>query len=245
MPPLDLPAFISAWTALYAHLDAIGYLPPSSVSYPPYGTLASFSTTAPVPLHPLILSLLPRLPYPSSYESALSFELIPRARAQPYTVEGQLRLARDPEMEYLDGEPRLGPGQPEEVAGVLREEEVALTTQLAGGTTLVLDVVQGTLREYSVSNPPPGAESQYPFPHDPSDRRNWPALPAVETVRSYVAKYESLEWIAWRAGVEDGVIEAHDYRVSAASSFSRLGEPSEARRRNGLGKYEREWKASG
>ena len=143
MPPLDLPAFISAWTALYAHLDAIGYLPPSSVSYPPYGTLASFSTTAPVPLHPLILSLLPRLPYPSSYESALSFELIPRARAQPYTVEGQLRLARDPEMEYLDGEPRLGPGQPEEVAGVLREEEVALTTQLAGGTTLVLDVVQG------------------------------------------------------------------------------------------------------
>ena len=106
--------------------------------------------------------------------------------------------------------------------------------------TVPADTSTGTLREYSVSNPPPGPESQYPFPHDLSDRRNWPALPAVETVRRYVAKYESLDWIAWRADVEDGVLEAHDYRVSAASSFSSLGEPLEARRKNGLGECGRE-----
>ena len=75
--------------------------------------------------------------------TANSFELLPRTRAQFYTVEDQLRRARDPEMEYVAEEPRTGE---EDTKAVLGEEEVALTTQAPQGWTLVLNVVEGMHR---------------------------------------------------------------------------------------------------
>ena len=65
---------------------------------------------------------------------ALSSELLPCAWARPYTVDGQLRLAGDPEMEYPGEEPGLGRG------GV--EVDLVLRTQLTHGKTLTLNVLE-------------------------------------------------------------------------------------------------------
>ena len=159
MPLLDITAFASAWTALYTHFHAIGYLPPNSVSYPPHTPALPIPVPPPgsnslqtlLPplrpdLHPLVLSLLPLLPYPASYDHASTFEILPRTRAQPYTDEGQLLRARDPEMDYLDEEPRLDGDE----SVVLRREEVALTKQLPQGWTIVVDVAEGELVSFPV-----------------------------------------------------------------------------------------------
>lgn len=83
--------------------------------------------------------------------------------------------------------------------------------------------ILGTIREYCASDGPPGPESEYAVPDDAGHPHNWPALPAVETVWSYVKKFESLEWIAWRADTELGIIESHDDEVRKPSHAWRMG----------------------
>lgn len=70
--------------------------------------------------------------------------------------------------------------------------------------------VIGTIREFSASDTP---FTPWLMPEHPSHIHNWPPLPAVETVWSYVRKFESLEWIAFRGSTECGIIESSDYRV--------------------------------
>lgn len=147
MAPLDIPAFVAAWTSIYNHFEAIGYIPDDTVTHP-HASSPPIRLPLPlpegddmaeneIPLHPLVLELLPQLPYPVSYESSCSFEILPRTRAVPYTVEGELRNARDPLMYYLDEEPRVV-GE-----GYLKPEEIVLTTQLPQGMTLILNVADG------------------------------------------------------------------------------------------------------
>lgn len=149
MATLDIPAFVAAWTAIYTHFEAISHIPDETVTHPhasppiplPEGDMAE------IPLHPLVLELLPQLPYPVSYESSCSFEILPRTRAVPYTVEGQLRNTRDPLMYYPDEEPRVGEGNVLG-AGYLKPEEILLTTQLPQGKTLILNVAEGTVGSF-------------------------------------------------------------------------------------------------
>jgi hypothetical protein len=54
MVHLNVTAFVEAWTALYTHFNAVGYIPPDYVVYPP------FSPSLPAPqnslnVHPLVL----------------------------------------------------------------------------------------------------------------------------------------------------------------------------------------------
>lgn len=138
--PLDIPAFVAAWTALFKHFDAIGYIPSEcTVLYPPYSPALPLPQTpaADMPLNPLILELLQLLPYPATVDDSTSFELLPRTRAICYKEEGYLRWARDPEMFYIEDLPRA---RQDGVIGLLSEREILLTTQLPDGWSLVLDV---------------------------------------------------------------------------------------------------------
>lgn len=149
MAPLDIPAFVAAWTAIYTHFEAIGYIPDETVAHPHASPSIPLleGDMAEIPLHPLVLELLPQLPYPVTYESSCSFEILPRTRAVPYTLEGQLRNARDPLMYYLDEEPRVGEGNVLG-AGYLKPKEIVLTTQLPQGITLILNVAEGTVGSF-------------------------------------------------------------------------------------------------
>ena len=51
------------------------------------------------------------------------------------------------------------------------------------------------------------------MPDDPEHPHNWPALPAVETVWSYVEKIKSLEWIPFRADSDMSFIESYAKEV--------------------------------
>ncbi|KIM94704.1 hypothetical protein OIDMADRAFT_184319 [Oidiodendron maius Zn] len=209
MARLDIEAFAAAWTALYKQLDAIGYLLPDSVVYPPHNPALPLPRPPPpdMPLHPWVLDLLPRLPYPPDWDCAGAFELLPRTQAISYIDDRTLHRARDPEHFYLSEPPRVGANGV--VGGILDEAEIVLTTQSPDGMTLILDVVNGTIREYSASDGPPGPASELAVPDDPCHPHNWPALPAVETVWSYVDKFASLEWIAFRPDSELGIIESY------------------------------------
>jgi hypothetical protein len=142
MAPLDIAAFVVAWTAIYKHFDAIGYMPLEYVVYPPHDPPIPLPTSPQpdMPLYPLILELLPQLPYPSSWSCSESFELLPCVHALPYNDHEVLRWSRDPAQLYLSGFPRLGPNG---ILGILDEAEIVLTNQLPGGQMLVLDVVHG------------------------------------------------------------------------------------------------------
>lgn len=153
MAPLNIPAFVAAWKAIYTHFETIGYIPDQTVAYPPHTSspipLPDDDAIDQIPLHPLILELLPQLPYPVSYESSCNFEILPRTRAAPYTEKGELRNARDPLMYYLDEEPRVGGEGNVLGAGYLKPEEVLLTTQLPQGMTLILNVAEGVSCPFS------------------------------------------------------------------------------------------------
>ena len=60
---------------------------------------------------------------------------------------------------------------------------------------------------------PPGPEELLAVPDDPEHPHNWPALPAVETVWSYVEKIKSLEWIPFRADSDMSFIESYAKEV--------------------------------
>jgi hypothetical protein len=77
-----------------------------------------------------------------------------------------------------------------------------------------------------VSDGPTGSESELVAPDDLGHPHNWPALPAVETVWSYVKRFESLEWIAWRGDTELGIMESGNAHVRNASSarFAYVGQ---------------------
>lgn len=75
-------------------------------------------------------------------------------------------------------------------------------------------ILLAIIREYDASGGPPGPASEYLVPEDPDHPRNWPALPAVETIWSYVRRFETLEWIAFRGDTEDGIIESSSDEVS-------------------------------
>lgn len=141
--PLNVTAFVEAWTALYTHFNAIGYIPPHDVVYPP------FSPPLPVPqdslnVHPLTIDLLSRIPHPASYEISGSFELFPRTRGLPYTENDTLQRSQDPLTYYYD----LPPDEEIPFLWKLQPEEVLMTTQLPDGLSLVLDVSTGT-KSYS------------------------------------------------------------------------------------------------
>jgi hypothetical protein len=229
MAPLDVPAFVEAWTALYAHFDAIGYFPPDYVIHPPFSPPLLALQDA-VTVHQTAFELLTQLPHPATYDDSCSFEILPRTRGIPYNEYNQLQLSRDALSFYLEEEPHDG-----DKGGVLRAEEVLLTTQLPQGWSLVLDVtdgrsnystfrlsvdifrtayetnnVLGTIREFSTSDTP---LTPWLMPDDPTNIHNWPPLPAVETVWSYARNFESLEWIAFRGSTECGIIESYDWRV--------------------------------
>ncbi|KAH8689190.1 hypothetical protein BGW36DRAFT_78478 [Talaromyces proteolyticus] len=214
MAPLNITAFAEAWTALYAHFNAIGYLPSKSVVYPPFSPALPLVHDS-IDLHPLILELLPIIPHPVSYEVSCSFEVLPNTQAVPYTEHTSLQLSRDPLKYFLDGIV-----DEEYVTKELSAEEVLLTTQLPYGRSLILNV--GTLREYSTSEYPPVQEDKLVVPEDPYDYRNWPQLPAVETVWSYVRKFEGLEWIAFCGDVEGGIIESFGHESSNESSSTSM-----------------------
>jgi hypothetical protein len=55
---------------------------------------------------------------------------------------------------------------------------------------------------------------------DPCRPHNWAALSAVEMVWSYVDKFKSLEWIAFRADTEMGIIESYDDEVWKTRLYS-------------------------
>ncbi|CRG86692.1 hypothetical protein PISL3812_03702 [Talaromyces islandicus] len=203
MAPLDVSAFVEAWTALYAHFDAIGYFPPDYVIHPPFSPPLLALQDA-VTVHQTAFELLTQLPHPATYDDSCSFEILPRTRGIPYNEYNQLQLSRDALSFYLEEEPHDG-----DKGGVLRAEEVLLTTQLPQGWSLVLDVTDGTIREFSTSDTP---LTPWLMPDDPTNIHNWPPLPAVETVWSYVRKFESLEWIAFRGSTECGIIESYDWR---------------------------------
>lgn len=61
MAALIITAFVVAWTALYKHFDAIGYITSHYVVYPPCNPPIPLpeSPQPDMPLHPLILELLP------------------------------------------------------------------------------------------------------------------------------------------------------------------------------------------
>lgn len=137
MAPLDVPAFVEAWTALYAHFDAIGYIPPDYVIHPPFSP-PLLALQGAVTVHPVALELLEQLPHPVSYDKSCSFEILPRTRGIPYNEYNRLQLSRDALAFYLTEESEDG-----DKGGVLRAEEVLLTTQLPQGWSLVLDVTTG------------------------------------------------------------------------------------------------------
>lgn len=68
----------------------------------------------------------------------------------------------------------------------------------------------GTIREFSASDTP---LTPWLMPEHPTHIYNWPPLPAVETVWSYVRKFESLEWIAFEANTECGIVESFEPNV--------------------------------
>jgi hypothetical protein len=144
MAPLDIAAFAAAWAALYRQLDAIGYIPSDYVAYPPHNPPMPLPQTPQpdMPLHPLVLELLPRFPYPADWDCADAFEILPGTQAISYIDDRTLRQARDPEMFYLSEFPRIGANGV--VGGVLDEGEIVLTTQLPQGIMLILDVVNGS-----------------------------------------------------------------------------------------------------
>lgn len=137
MAPLDVPAFVEAWTALYKHFDAIGYIPPGYVIYPPFSPPLLALQDA-VNVHQVAFEILGQIPHPASYDYSCSFEVLPRTRGIPYNDYNQLQLSRDALSFYLEEEPDDG-----DKGGVLRADEVLLTTQLPQGWSLVLDVTAG------------------------------------------------------------------------------------------------------
>jgi hypothetical protein len=137
MAPLDVPAFVEAWTALYTHFDAIGYIPPEHVIYPPFSSTLLALQDA-VIVHQVAFELLEQLPHPASYVKSGSFEILPRTYGIPYNEYNRLQRSRDALSVYLSDESIDG-----DKGGVLRAEEVLLTTQLPQGWSLVLDVTTG------------------------------------------------------------------------------------------------------
>lgn len=86
MAPLNIAAIVAAWTALYKQLDDIGYIPSPYVAYPVHNPPIPVpqSPQVDMPLHPLVLELLRRLPYPADWDCADVFEILPRTRAISY-----------------------------------------------------------------------------------------------------------------------------------------------------------------
>ncbi|QKX56203.1 uncharacterized protein TRUGW13939_03303, partial [Talaromyces rugulosus] len=77
MVPLDVPAFVVAWTALYVHFDAISYIPPDYIIYPPFSP-PLLALQDQVNIHPVALKLLSQIPHPASYNHSNSFEILTR-----------------------------------------------------------------------------------------------------------------------------------------------------------------------
>ena len=149
MAPLAIEAFVTAWTAFYKTLDSIGFFPPQRhyVEYPPHNPSVPVPLTPQpdMPLHPLVLEVLPLLPYPPNDGYAESSEIMPRTKAITYIDHRTLRWGRDPLHYYISELPRVGANG---MVGTLEEGEIMLTTQSPNGMTLILDVVDGKTSPY-------------------------------------------------------------------------------------------------
>ncbi|KAF2121006.1 hypothetical protein BDV96DRAFT_641643 [Lophiotrema nucula] len=196
--PFDIDRIVSLWTELLNLQVKIGYYPrEDSISFPPpEGRPVDEALCQELHLTEEVITLLKRLPCPSSFDEAWETPIFYESMAIPFTENEWIRNSRDPERYLLGGIEPLRPDfmKPEELALVLMQDEP--------GHHLILDTKANTIRFFMVMIPPyDSGDEEEEWAERPDDRmhyRNYPARPAVEVLEELVAKFRDLEWVPVR-----------------------------------------------
>jgi len=72
-----------------------------------------------------------------------------------------------------------------------------------------INATTGTIREWNTLEAPPEG-SDLVNPDDEYNHVNYPTKPAIDAVKGYLSKFQSLEWISVRPDRESGICEASE-----------------------------------
>ncbi|MCJ1394844.1 hypothetical protein MMC18_007724 [Xylographa bjoerkii] len=186
----DLSQTIATLHELYRLFIAIGYFGTDSVSWPPHTSK---------PLNTDLCRSVGRS------ESAVAFILaIPWVQTGSQMVcesvfidfadDDQLQHLKDPLNYYV-----IEPDEPRNLEGWM----VPLTFPDEGGTVLLVDTREDTIRDWN-GNSPLRADL-LPRPDDSEHWANFPARPAAEFLRGLIDRYTSLVGIPFEARIEEDV----------------------------------------
>jgi hypothetical protein len=135
IPPIIEPyseeAIVSSMTALYNILIDLGVINSDDVVCPPPGGHSiNIKLCDTLHLNPRVVSLMKRLPYPTTLQTSLNFDLLEDTRAPNYTIDSEIEDGRDPDGVGTRDDKRLA---------YLAPTDIALTIGGLYGTLLVLD----------------------------------------------------------------------------------------------------------
>ena len=89
---------------------------------------------------------------------------------------------------------------------------VLCTRKLSGKYVAGINIATGTIREWNTMEGPPEGSDLV----DPNNERsyvNYPTKPAIDVVKGYLSKFQSLEWISVQPDRELGICEASEGAV--------------------------------
>jgi hypothetical protein len=86
---------------------------------------------------------------------------------------------------------------------------VLCTRKLSGKYVAGINIATGTIREWNTMEGPPEGSDLV----DPNNERsyvNYPTKPAIDVVKGYLSKFQSLEWISVHPDRESGICEGSE-----------------------------------